>query len=710
MGMRLFADETPMMEADAPMRACGPIRLAQEADFRLGPLLVRPSLREVSGCGRRQTLEPRVMQVLVTLARMKGYVVSRDELIDACWGGRVVGEDAINRTIGRLRRLAETVEGAFAIETVARVGYRLSEVEAPAETAPARRKPDRGVRVAVYAALAGLVAAHAVAAVLVWRQFAPVHWSVASSRLLVSSDPIERHPAISPDGKTIAYAGGSDVFSRQIYLRSLTGGDPVRVTNEPGDHTSIAWSPDGTALAYAVFMPGQPCALMVKQLHDGAARPLGRCLSDERTQVAWARSGEALFFVDRPNASASERIVRFDLATGRRADVTSPPAGSLGDTSIGLSPDGRWMSFNRSPNEQSEAVMVRNLGTGEERTLGRLCAWLEPGGWTSDSREVLLAGRVNGDNVVWAYPVGGGPPIHVMSGPLEMGRVVTGPGDIAAVEVDTALYNLASPPTTSGGPPQFLDTSNAIEAAPAFASDGALAMAGELSGETGVWVKRPGGEFQTLVTTRASDEPTGLSFSPDATKLAFATEVSGGPGILVVGLDRHIVASIRFSGSEVSGPVWAPDGRSVIFPGHDAGGWRLWRVSLAPVGTPQPASGYGWLSVRARGAELYGVRADMPGVWRIDGTPKRITARPLSAFPAAWTIAGDAIVYVDNVAGRTPRLMSQPIAGGPPKLLADAPNLMVDHPFAIDPRNGRIVYSARRADNTDLEILHLARS
>jgi Tol biopolymer transport system component/DNA-binding winged helix-turn-helix (wHTH) protein len=708
MGMRFFADQSPMVEADEPQRPCGPIRLAREADFRLGQLAVRPPLREVRTLGRREVLEPRVMQVLVTLARMKGYVVSREELIDFCWGGRVVGEDAINRTIGRLRRLAETFEGAFAIETVARVGYRLSEVEAPAATS-ITRPTTRGARVAVYAALAGLIAAHAIAAVLVWRQIAPAHWSVESSKLLVSSDPIERHPAISPDGKTIAYAGGSDVFTRQIYLRSLAGGDPVELTNEPGDHTSISWAPDGGSLAYALFTPGQPCTLMVRPMRGGAARSLGRCQTDSRTEVAWARTGEALYFVDRPNASAPERIVKLEFASGRRTDLTHPPAGSLGDTDIGLSPDGRWMSFDRAPNQVIEAVMVRNLVTGEERMLGGLCAWLEAGGWTSDSRTILLAGRVNGDNVLWAYPLSGGPPLHVMSGPLDMGRVVTGPGDIAAVEVDTAVFNLASPPAAKGGAPQFLDTTNAMEGSPAFALDGTLAMVGERAGDFGLWIKRPGGDFRKLVTIHSSDEPEGLSFSPDGTKLVFVTEVDSGTGLRIVGMNGQDLGRLRFAGSQVASPGWAPDGRSVIFAGRDAGGWRLWRVGTAPLGQPTPASNYGWLNVQVSGDALYGVRAGAAGVWRIDGTPKRVTTLPLSAFPTAWAIAGDSIEYVDNVVGRTPRIMSQPIAGGPARLVAQAPGFDPDQGFAVDPRSGSIVYSASRTDDTDLQILHLAR-
>jgi len=106
--------------------ASRPVDLAQEPDFALGPLQVRPSSREVlTAAGEREVLEPRVMQVLVALARRPDQVVSRDQLIDACWAGRVVGEDAINRCIGRVRRLAETY-GGFSVETIARVGYRLT--------------------------------------------------------------------------------------------------------------------------------------------------------------------------------------------------------------------------------------------------------------------------------------------------------------------------------------------------------------------------------------------------------------------------------------------------------------------------------------------------------------------------------------------------------------------------------------------------------
>src|SRR6478609_5962213 len=103
-----------------------PVDLAREADFALGASQVSPSTREVLRGTEREKLEPRVMQVLVALFQANGRVVSRDELIFRCWEGRIVGEDAINRAIGRLRRLSEVDrEASFLVETIPRVGYRL---------------------------------------------------------------------------------------------------------------------------------------------------------------------------------------------------------------------------------------------------------------------------------------------------------------------------------------------------------------------------------------------------------------------------------------------------------------------------------------------------------------------------------------------------------------------------------------------------------
>jgi hypothetical protein len=51
------------------MKPAGPNALAQEADFDLGSLRVPPSRLETNLGDRRETIQPGVMQVLVTLER-----------------------------------------------------------------------------------------------------------------------------------------------------------------------------------------------------------------------------------------------------------------------------------------------------------------------------------------------------------------------------------------------------------------------------------------------------------------------------------------------------------------------------------------------------------------------------------------------------------------------------------------------------------------
>ncbi len=103
------------------------VTLAHEKPFRLGRVSAHPATRELVGeDGRREQLEPRVMEVLVALWRADGEPLTRDDLIRTCWRGRIVGEDAIDRVIGRLRRALSGIGGGdLRVETITKVGYRL---------------------------------------------------------------------------------------------------------------------------------------------------------------------------------------------------------------------------------------------------------------------------------------------------------------------------------------------------------------------------------------------------------------------------------------------------------------------------------------------------------------------------------------------------------------------------------------------------------
>ncbi len=160
------------MLADERLEA-RPVRvdLAATPDFDLGALRIRPAHRQACfPSGECRELEPRVMQVLVALAQRAGEVVSRDQLIVSCWNGRIVGDDALNRCVLAVRKLARELEPPpFEIKTIPRIGYCLSILqdgtaacegppgEAPKEALRRRlRRP--GTMAAAAAALFALVA------------------------------------------------------------------------------------------------------------------------------------------------------------------------------------------------------------------------------------------------------------------------------------------------------------------------------------------------------------------------------------------------------------------------------------------------------------------------------------------------------------------------------------------------------------------------
>ena len=100
--------------------------LAELSDFAVGDLRVFPSTRTIQGPGGKVQVEPRVMQVLVVLANACGAVVTRDTLLNRCWGGVYVGDDSLNRAVAGVRRVVSRIGGdSLEIETIPRTGYRL---------------------------------------------------------------------------------------------------------------------------------------------------------------------------------------------------------------------------------------------------------------------------------------------------------------------------------------------------------------------------------------------------------------------------------------------------------------------------------------------------------------------------------------------------------------------------------------------------------
>jgi DNA-binding winged helix-turn-helix (wHTH) protein len=104
--------------------------------------------RELRRGSEAVALEPQVFDLLAHLIRHRERVVSRDELIESIWGGRVVSESALNTRINAVRSaLGDSGSRQHLIKTLPRRGVRfvgevreeLQPAEAPLAGAPENR-------------------------------------------------------------------------------------------------------------------------------------------------------------------------------------------------------------------------------------------------------------------------------------------------------------------------------------------------------------------------------------------------------------------------------------------------------------------------------------------------------------------------------------------------------------------------------------------
>ncbi len=142
--------------------------------FRTGGWRVEPARCLLVSGSQEIRLEPKVMDVLVCLARRADEVVSREELIRDVWEGRFVGDEVISVAVFELRKaLGDNAREPRWVETIPRRGYRWMQAVVEDDGAdipvqPQEPRHDPRTRSTLYAAAVVLLFVM-VATLWIWR-------------------------------------------------------------------------------------------------------------------------------------------------------------------------------------------------------------------------------------------------------------------------------------------------------------------------------------------------------------------------------------------------------------------------------------------------------------------------------------------------------------------------------------------------------------
>lgn len=154
--------------------------------YVFGPFRLDPLQRRLTRGDAELTVTPTVLDVLIHLVRNPGRVVTKDELLDAVWPGRIVEEANVKQAVFTLRKLLGA-DGERMIVTVPGRGYRFVEPVMPAgEVAQphAPAAPQSPWRLAMWAAAACAVLAAGAGTAWFWRAPTPP----VQSRAVVLAD------------------------------------------------------------------------------------------------------------------------------------------------------------------------------------------------------------------------------------------------------------------------------------------------------------------------------------------------------------------------------------------------------------------------------------------------------------------------------------------------------------------------------------------
>lgn len=361
-----------------------------------------------------------------------------------------------------------------------------------------------------------------------------------------------RYPAISPDGRQIAFT-----YKGDIYVVDAAGGTARRLTAESGYNYAPVWSPDSEHIAYAgdrygnfdIFLiaaaGGQPVRLTT---HSSAEKPYAFTPDGKQIYYGahiWDPAPSALF----PTGSMTE-LYAVAVTGGRPVQVLATPA-----EAISFAPDGKSFLYqDRKGGENiwrkhhtssiTRDIWYYDASTGRHANLTARAGEDRNPRYSKDGKTVYMLSERGGTFNVWSFPT------DDPSAARQVTDFKTHPVRFLTVADNGTLcygYNGQIYTQAAGGRPQQLKV-EVISTDPA-----------DKVTRIGV-----GGGYNATV-------------SPDGKQVAFVARGD----IFVTSVDYTTTKQITSTPQSEAAPDFAPDNRSMVYASERDGYWRIYTARIA---------------------------------------------------------------------------------------------------------------------------------
>ena len=223
------------------------------------------------------------------------------------------------------------------------------------------------------------------------------------------------YPALSPDGRMLAFLRGPDTFfgPADLYVKMLPSGEPVQLTRDKTLKLSPAFSPDGSRIAYSSVDPWD-----IWEVGVLGGEP--RLMMKNASSLMWTAGGKSLLFSE-IKSGLHMCLVTTDQGRGHSRDVYVPAGERSMVHHSYLSQDGQWvlLVLMNSLGKLVECRVVPFDGGGPERVVGPKDAMCTAGAWSPDGKWVYVSANPGGPFHIWRQRFPDGTPEQVTSGLTE---------------------------------------------------------------------------------------------------------------------------------------------------------------------------------------------------------------------------------------------------------------------------------------------------
>ncbi|MCO7224791.1 winged helix-turn-helix domain-containing protein [Pleionea sp. CnH1-48] len=659
-----------------------------KSDFRTNQWLVKPSENKISYQEEHYSIEPLAMEVLLYLSHRQGEVISRDELIEQVWKGKIVGDHAIYRIINQLRKIFEQHSEEPFITTIRKKGYQwLQPIEPCTESQPERettkltkeedsgqpeaQEPDADIeRPAAQepfrqpsnnATKKTGIAFVFLALIVLFFVGTSQFWSSDNTlpqftrfKSFSNLSGEEQDPSYSHDGSTLAFSHKAyNSNSWDIYTQSLDGHLLQQITQSAANDLSPEWAPDGKSLVFFRYQDDK-CFIMQATLTETVPE-VSRLLECFGTihgnSMQWSKDGKILYFTSSRSYIDPYRLFAWSTETQQKEPLTNPsPGKSKGEVSIALSPDGKSLAFVRDTNWGDTEVHLMNLSDQSSHKLFALNGMKKAISWSKDSRHIIYSGAKNS---IKAYSLDNQKsyPIATNSQPIRVPAFAPHKDQLAVVSGQGALDIWRSANTRKAAPEDMpIVISSIPEFYPIYANNSEdIAFVSKRTGKLQVWLRKANGEEFPLTQFSRSHPIRRLRWSPDDKHLLTHRKDK----LLIINAETGAYHKLETPEhwDNIETASWSNNGLSIYFSSSTEGDWQIYQVSVDQPNQIEAVTRQGGYSAQEcpQGGCVYYLKYHEPGLWKIENGEETRVLEDIDVFSSnGWKVTESGVYYISN--------------------------------------------------------------